>query len=75
MEWALLIGLIAGCVIGVLCAVGSGADDYEPPKQRQPDCDRADTGDDYKRRRQPDLFTLAVGIALGAALFGDDDDE
>ena len=25
-------------------------------------------------RRGPDLFTLAVGIALGAALFGDDDE-
>lgn len=25
-------------------------------------------------RRGPDLFTLPVGIALGAALFGDDDE-
>ena len=57
MDW-FLIALIAGAVLGVLFAIGSGPDDYEPPK-----------------RRQPDLFALVVGIALGAALFGDDDDE
>ena len=36
---------------------------------------RGDVDDDWEppKRRERDLFTLVVGIALGAALFGDDD--
>ena len=55
MEWILLIAFI----VGVLCSLAGGTDDYEP----QP-----------PKRREVDLFTLVVGIALGAAFFGDDDE-
>lgn len=32
------------------------------------------SGPSPPKRRKADLFSLAVGVALGAALFGDDDE-
>lgn len=58
MEAFLLIAAFAGFVVGLLWVVlSSRGASAEPPP----------------RRRERDLFTLVVGMALGAALFGDDD--
>lgn len=56
-----VLPFIVGLLIGALVGVVSqvGAGDVE--REAQP-------------RRTPTLFTLVVGIALGAALFGDDDE-
>lgn len=52
--------LIAGFVVGFLIVVAcSGGANDAPPP----------------KRRERDLFTLAIGIALGAALFGDDESD
>ena len=55
-----VVGVVIGCVV---VAAFQGA--------------KSDTGyleASPPKRRQPDLFTLVVGIALGATLFGDDDE-
>ena len=58
MEWIFWVLLIV-FIVEFLGALGGGTDDHEP----QP-----------PERREVDLFTLVVGIALGAAFFGDDDE-
>ena len=55
----LIVGVVIGGFVGGLAGASSDADDWEPSPPK---------------RREPDLFSLAVGVALGAALFGDDDE-
>lgn len=79
-----VIGLVVGFVIGILFIVllGRAADAVErqpgahhtPVLGREAEKEADDWQPPPPRRRERDLFTLVVGIALGAAIFGDDDE-
>ena len=79
-----IIGLVVGIAVGILLIVLPGkatdTEEWQPGARHTPVLGREaeKEADDWQppppRRRERDLFTLVIGIALGAAIFGDDDE-
>ena len=76
-----IVGVVVGILVVAVFRAGTrDTDDWEPQSRHTPAPWRegGTVADDWQppppKRHTPDLFTLVVGIALGAALFGDDDE-